>query len=105
MQGQITSAIFPHITGVREACGIAPVLGGLPWCRLYLDANSAASRGAAITMSLTQVISLNLLPILTGQIKARSNDCSGKEMWDWQSQRGKEEKKENGGRGARRKME
>jgi hypothetical protein len=48
----------------------------LPWCCLYFDDNLASSRGAAQRTSRShhQVILLNLLPILTGQIMARADD-------------------------------
>jgi len=55
---------------------------GLPWCCLYFEVSSASSRGAApqgVHLSSTQVIKLNLLSILTGQIKVRADDWAGGE--------------------------
>lgn len=52
--------------------------------------------------SRSQVISLNLLPILTVQIKARADDWKGK-VGQMVSER--EEREKEGGRGGGRKME
>lgn len=53
--------------------------------------------------SHTQVISLNLHPILTGRIKARANRWldNGWEKWDWRSQR-RERERDRGWGGGRR---
>ena len=66
----IESCFFPRGLWFMIACC------GLPWCCLYFDDNSIFQEGlpSRRSRSHTQVISLNLLSILTGQIKARACD-------------------------------
>ena len=65
----------PSISEVRVTSLRLTRCYGLLWCCLYSDVNSASLRGAAPRRSgLLRDSHVNLLPILTGQIKANTCD-------------------------------
>lgn len=74
---------------------------GLPWRCLYFDTNSASSRGTAPTRSRlpSQVISLKLLPVLAGEMKARADDWAGEGKGGAGGEREEEEVEETGADG------